>query len=91
MSVGRNMGAVLGALALVVLHGCGEQPQCTATGGEWTDCAVVHARCIGGEVKLDDQESPAMCEQGCTCPSDAPVWDEAAGCITEAGCVAGGS
>jgi hypothetical protein len=83
---GRGIVSMLGGLALVVLHGCGGPASCNATGGEWNDCAAVQAWCIGGEVTLNDQESPAVCEQGCTCPSDAPVWDAAAGCITETSC-----
>ncbi|MES2645118.1 MAG: hypothetical protein V4850_36865 [Myxococcota bacterium] len=83
---GGGLVSVLGALVLAVLHGCGEPSACTATGGDWNDCAVVQAWCIDGAV-FNELESPAICEQGCTCDSDAPVWDAAAGCITEASCV----
>lgn len=81
-----GLGSVVGVFAFV-LHGCQEPAQCAATGGEWNDCASVEAWCVDGEVKPNDQDRLAVCEQGCSCPDDAPVWDAEAGCVTAATCV----
>lgn len=84
-----GIGSLLAVFASVALHGCGASAPCAATGGEWNDCAVVQARCVDGEVKSDDQADLTICEEGCTCPSEAPVWDAEAGCVTEADCGGG--
>lgn len=71
------------AVLLSLLGGCA-QPLCSASGGTWSDCAVEQAWCVDGEVQTGDQLT--MCEDGCTCPSEAPVWDHEKGCIEADAC-----
>lgn len=72
-------------IALATLSGCGERAMCGGTGGAWSECASTARWCVDGVV-VEEGVAPATCEAGCTCPVDAPVWDEALGCITEASC-----
>lgn len=72
-----------GALVAVCVGGCGARPTCVASGGDWKECATITLRCLDGEVHVVDEPAPDVCQDGCTCPSEAPVWDERLGCIAE--------
>jgi hypothetical protein len=90
MTARTRIASTLGAFATALfLQGCQEQARCAASGGEWNTCASVDLRCVEGEVILITGVELTICEHGCHCPDEAPVWDAAAGCVTEAECVAG--
>ncbi len=72
--------------AVGTLSGCGAEALCASTAGTWGDCAVQNKLCEGGQVR-EPGVSPAVCSDGCTCPSEAPVWHDERGCITEVSCV----
>ena len=72
-------------IALSALTGCGERAQCGGSGGAWSECAATTVWCVDGEV-VEEGEAPAICEAGCTCPADAPVWDAAKGCMSAETC-----
>jgi hypothetical protein len=90
MTARTSIASTLGTFAtLLFLQGCQEQARCAASGGDWDTCASVDLRCVEGELIPITGDEPAICEHGCHCPDEAPVWDAGAGCLTEAECVEG--
>lgn len=57
---------------------------CEDTGGEWDDCG---SGCGPRTCKnpVPGTMCPAVCKAQCSCPSDAPYWDDALGCIASCG------
>ena len=69
----------------VALSACTPRSQCAATDGAWDECGAGAApRCVDGMASLDFR--PAICEPGCVCPVDAPIWAEDVGCVTALEC-----
>lgn len=72
---------------VVLLWGCGEAQVCAESGGSWVDCRPCPPVCQDGQ--LVAVRCAGVCVQGCNCPAEAPLWDEALGCLPASACAAG--
>ena len=63
-----------------------EAALCAATGGEMSDCLSGCAPFTCDNLPEDAEVCPEICGQGCACPDDAPLWDDAKGCYALSEC-----
>ena len=64
---------------------------CKDSGGTWTDCGSGCGPLTCANPTQDpDMDCPSVCTEMCECPPDAPLWEQAMGCIAEVDCIGAG-